>query len=370
MNKTGPIVMLCDWLPPDFGAVGQYTLARARELAEHSGSVLLSGFTSGPKSEVVETINGNTLRVRKLPRPLYSRGKFFRRALWTLSANLSLLWSVRRELLGARELRFTGSPPYILHFVMPLAWLFRVKTVYRITDFHPECYIAMRGRTGILLAILQRMTNFWRRRVDQIEVLGNDQMRRLVQAQVPADHIVLRRDPSPVRFGEPELNGRKVILYSGNWGLAHDYETFLDGFAEFNCRWPDVAGVWLNATGVYADLVETRLRESGASYVRTKPVPLSALAATLRAADLHLITLKDAFVGYVLPSKVYACVESKRPVMFIGSSASDVDSVCREALPAAQYFHVGVGDVDGVAAALETALLGSGRSRVALAVNS
>ena len=37
--------------------------------------------------------------------------------------------------------------------------------------------------------------------------------------------------------------------------------------------------------------------------------------------DAHLITLSDAFVGFVLPSKVHGCIASGRPVLFIGSAA-------------------------------------------------
>ena len=43
---------------------------------------------------------------------------------------------------------FTGSPPLMLHFIAPLNFLLRKQLIYRITDFHPECLIAERGRAG------------------------------------------------------------------------------------------------------------------------------------------------------------------------------------------------------------------------------
>ena len=45
-RDAGGIVMLCDWLPPDFGAVGQYALGFARELAGAGNHVALVGFSS------------------------------------------------------------------------------------------------------------------------------------------------------------------------------------------------------------------------------------------------------------------------------------------------------------------------------------
>mgnify|MGYP006195216129 CR=1 FL=1 len=48
------------------------------------------------------------------------------------------------------------------------------RTRYRITDFHPECLVAAMGRSNPWLGALGAATRFWRRRVDVIEVLGED----------------------------------------------------------------------------------------------------------------------------------------------------------------------------------------------------
>ena len=41
------VVIIADWLPPDFGAVGQYMQLRARALAEQGHDVTLIGLASG-----------------------------------------------------------------------------------------------------------------------------------------------------------------------------------------------------------------------------------------------------------------------------------------------------------------------------------
>ena len=48
MNKR--LVYICDWLPPDFGAVGQYAVLVAREWASEGWAVTLVGLTSGQSS--------------------------------------------------------------------------------------------------------------------------------------------------------------------------------------------------------------------------------------------------------------------------------------------------------------------------------
>ena len=83
--------------------------------------------------------------------------------------------------------------------------------------------------------------------------------------------------------------------------------------------------------------------------------PLASPAAHQRllvTADAHLISLRPEFSGIVLPSKVYGCIASGRPILFVGPASSDVDLLCRESgLP--EYEHVEAGDVAGFAAALD-----------------
>jgi hypothetical protein len=55
------IVMLCDWLPPDFGAVGQYAMTFARDLAGEGHDVALVGFSSHSGSCVEEEVGAGRL---------------------------------------------------------------------------------------------------------------------------------------------------------------------------------------------------------------------------------------------------------------------------------------------------------------------
>jgi hypothetical protein len=72
----------------------------------------------------------------------------------------------------------------------------------------------------------------------------------------------------------------------------------------------------------------------------------------LMAADAHLVTLRPQFSGIVLPSKIYACLASKRPIVFVGPQSSDVHDLCLESA-CTFYRHVNPGDPAAFAAALE-----------------
>lgn len=357
------LLYLCDWLPPDFGAVGQYSLLFARQRSASGEDVVLVGLSSTADSVTDEEVGNGRLRVVRRRAAVYDRSALGARALWTARTNLGLLWRSRRSLLAADEVLITGSPPFLLHLVAPLAGLLRKRLTYRITDFHPECLMAEIGESRPVpwsLRAFHRLTLALRRRVDRFEALGEDQRRRLVAQGIPAGRIVLKRDPSPVEIPPdtapldrpPELARCCLLLYSGNLGVAHDYETFVAGYRVHHRQGSGRVGLWLNATGARADRFERALRDEGLPVHRSQPVALAQLPRLLVAADAHLITLRDPFVGYVLPSKVYACLESRRDILYIGSRRSDVHLLCSQGL-GARYLQVEVGDAAGAARALE-----------------
>ena len=74
------LVYLCDWLPPDFGAVGQYALLEAREWARRGFAVTLVGLTSrdaerGP----LEQVGDGSVEIIRVHRHSYQKHRFLHR---------------------------------------------------------------------------------------------------------------------------------------------------------------------------------------------------------------------------------------------------------------------------------------------------
>ena len=234
------------------------------------------------------------------------------------------------------EILFTGAPPFMLYFAVILKYILGARLIYRITDFYPEVLLAELGRRPLLLALIERLTWFMRRRVDIFQALGEDQRELLLAGGIPPARIVLKRDfsPAPITGQEapmaaPEaLCGRKILLYSGNYGVAHEVDTVVEGLIRHHRTGSGSFALWVNGSGPNIDRVCERLRSGGVPVARTEPVPLDQLPSLLAAADLHLITLRSQFSGIVLPSKVYACIASRRPILFVGPESSDVHRLC------------------------------------------
>jgi hypothetical protein len=353
------LVIIADWLPPDFGAVGQYMQMRARSLAERGHDVTLVGLSSTASSVKHEAVAAGTLTELRLAAKPVPRDSLLARLFWTIRIDCRLVLAAFRSLRAADGIVFTGSPPFLVHLLTPLKPLWKGRLIYRITDFYPECLIAARERRSWVLEMLLALTNFWRRRIDGFEVLGEDQRRRLRATGIVEERIALVRDGSPVTFtaGQTsetlpaDLAGHCVLLYSGNYGVAHEVDTVVEGYRRHHRQGTGRVRLWLSAAGSGAAEAADRLSEQGLPFHRSAPVPLERLAALLSTPHAHLIALKDSFVGYVIPSKIYACLESKRSVIFVGSAESDVELLARGA--AAGYWRISCGDPAAFAVALE-----------------
>ena len=116
------LVYICDWLPPDFGAVGQYAVLFARQWASEGWAVTLVGLTSGPSNrQAAEPIGDGSLEIIRVHRRSYKKQKFIARLVWTVAlesccCSRAAFPAMRR----ADTVLFTGSPPLMLHFIAPL----------------------------------------------------------------------------------------------------------------------------------------------------------------------------------------------------------------------------------------------------------
>jgi hypothetical protein len=354
------VVQLTDWLPPEFSAVSQYALLIGEEEARAGADVTIVGLSSVPRESESRKVGAGSLSIIRVQRDRYDKENWAKRALWSLNTNFLLIQSAWPHLSKSDTIRFTGSPPFLLHCISLANLYLRKRLLYRITDFYPECIIAALKRPNLALEIFRRFTNVLRRRIDAFEVLGQDMKRRLVDCGVSPERIQLRRDNSPVSITSntqplprpPEFADKKVLLYSGNWGVAHDVETVFEAYRRHYAIGSGSVMLWLNATGSGVEEIERRLRSAGLPFLRQRLVPLEQLPRLLITADAHLVTLRPEFMGFVLPSKIYGCIASRKPILFVGPEGSDVHALC-SADTDLHYCRIDVGDIGGLEYALD-----------------
>lgn len=257
---------------------------------------------------------------------------------------LRYLFAARRTI--AQEVR-TGDcvvvmtdPPLLAHFLAQPLRRAGARVFHWTQDIYPEVAVALRpfGPLSRLLNVLKPARDAAWQESERIVTLGDD-MAGLVQHRgIPPERLAIVANWPPC--GLAETDGRRirtawgvnndnlVLCYSGNLGRAHDLTPLLD-LAERLRDMPAVRLVVIGQ-GPQKATLEHQAKIRGLTYVRFfPPVSRQELGASLSAADMHLVTMRENCLGLVWPSKFYGIVACRRPLLFIGPAQAEIAHLIR-----------------------------------------
>jgi glycosyltransferase involved in cell wall biosynthesis len=243
------------------------------------------------------------------------------------------------------------DPPMLSVIAAPVARLKGAKLVNWLQDLFPEVAEAvgvganpiMRGLYGVM----RRLRNASLRAADVNVVLGQRMAERVAACRVPGDRIAIIPNWSDGHLVRPVaraanslreewgLTDRFVVGYSGNLGRAHEYKTLLDAIALCETAPTPAARepiVWLFiGDGALYKAFEREVRERGFKSGVFKPYqPRERLSDSLSAADVHLVSLRPALEGLIVPSKFYGVAAVRRATIFIGDRAGEIAGIIAE----------------------------------------
>lgn len=294
-----------------------------------------------------EVIRG--VRVRRVGAAWFGTHKIFGRSFDAAVFYLAALWTAWRTRLpgGKPEVIVTlTSPPYIGLIGTFIQWVRRGRTrhVYWSMDLYPEVLTAagVVRKTSLLGRTMAGLNRLCMRRADRVVVLGRCMRDRVVDQGVPADKVEIASvwpvsapldGPVP---GPPSryratwgLEGKFVVMYSGNLGMAHEAQTLCDAARRLQHR-TDVVFVFAGG-GRRRGTVSDYVREHGLTNVIEKDYqPREHLEELLRLGDVHLISQDHGFTGVVVPCKLFGIMASGRGTLYIGPPETEVARVITE----------------------------------------
>lgn len=350
------IVFVNRYFHPDFSATSQMLSDLAFSLAAGGFSVTVvtsRQIYDAPEARLpaVEQVKGvNVYRVRTTT---FGRERASGRLLDYLSFHFAAAFRLARLLRGGDIVVAKTDPPLLSVSAALVARLRGAQLVNWLQDLFPEVLGAAAPASRFsqwLLGALQGLRNRSLHAAARNVTVGRLMARRLVQQGIPLQSIdvienwcdgravyPLARAHNALRE-EWGLSRPLVVGYSGNFGVAHDFDTILEAATSLGKR-RDVAFLFVGAGSRLASLQE-RVRERGLTNVLFKPYqPRERLAESLSVPDVHLVCLRAEMEGLVVPSKFYGVLAAGRPCLFIGDPHGEIASAIREldcgfALPA------------------------------------
>lgn len=258
----------------------------------------------------------------------YDKSSSFKRVFTWLVATLQIGWKVVWKYRG-RELFIVSNPP--LAPLLPLILRNRFKLL--IFDIYPDVLVSQQKMKDSNFVI-----HWWRKanrkvfaKADQVFTISEGMKECLCQYTekdkikvVPlwpnSTHIhpIEKADNQFIR--KYRLDGKFVVLYSGNLGSTHRMDVLVD-VAQ---RMEDVMFVIIGE-GAKKRLIADRVEKEKCQNVMLLPYqPLETFSHVLSAADIAVVTLDMKASQMSVPSKTFNVMAVGAPVMGIASPDSEL----------------------------------------------
>ena len=339
------LLFITDFLPPSFSATGQYTYHFAKRYSKKKIKTSLIGI-----GNLNKTTEDPFLKVHTFKAPVLKKNSSLNRLYWNLYTCIKICYLTYKIKNEFKYLVFNGAPQLLIYFIFILNLYLKKKIIYRTTDFFPETLIAFSKNIlikFILKKFLLNITNLIRQKFYKVQYLGYDQ-KLFLEKNYLIKKSQIKRDLCLIKLNDKKKIEKKykIIMYSGNLGLAHDYKTFVNGYKNFIRENPNSFKLWINATGQSLKPFLNILKKEKIKFFYTKTVPIEKLGYLLSKADIHLVFLKNEFSSIVLPSKIYCLIKSQKSIIYIGPKSSDLYYLVRKHKNVS--FQIDVNDEDRV----------------------
>jgi colanic acid biosynthesis glycosyl transferase WcaI len=346
MPSKRSILFLNRYYWPDVAATGQMLTDLAEDLARDGWNVtVIAGRSaySGNGARLPRQESRNGVRILRVASGGYDRDRAFGR----LADYVTYMGGAFLRLLRIRQPEVVvamSDPPFLLLPVLAAARLRGSRTVYWLQDLYPHvaARLGVLRENGVIFRLLARLARGLHARCDLVIALGPQMWRAAVAAGSPPERTVyihnwadsgsiqpVAREENPF-LAEHGLADKFVVLYSGNAGRAHTFESIIEAMRRLRDE-PDIVFVFIGGGQQFPRLRRAAEAEGLRNVRFFDYLPRRELPYSLSAASVSLVSEHPDVRGLLLPSKTYGILASGRPVVFVGDEQSDVARIVREA---------------------------------------
>jgi colanic acid biosynthesis glycosyl transferase WcaI len=337
------VVFLNRFYAPDIAATAQMLSDLCEDLAANGWRVSVISSQTGydaasghppPPRELRQGVDITRVRGTRFGRT-WSAGRLSDHLSYALRCLLSLTRIPKPDVIVAMS-----DPPFILGIAVIAARLHGAKVVYWAQDLYPSLAskLGILDEKGLAFRILDSIARRLQARSDLIVGLGPHMVRTLVSQGAPANRTICIHNWADERSIRPippaenwfvaahKLEGKFVVLYSGNAGRGHTFEALCESMRR--CKGNGLIVFVFIGGGKKSDEIRAYATAEGLpntmflDYVQRRD-----LAYSLSAASVSIVTEDPSVVGLLVPSKIYGILASGRPVIFVGSAESDLAEI-------------------------------------------
>ncbi|MEH2414522.1 glycosyltransferase family 4 protein [Nostoc sp.] len=295
---------------------------------------VITGMPNYPQRQIYDRYRGklyvtehkNGVKIQRSYLRIKSKPNLIDRLLLELSF---VFTSLPQALKGQRpDVILLTVPPLLVCLPATLiAWLYNCPVVLNVQDILPEAAVRVGLiKNKLMISTLEALEKFAYRTAHTISVIADGFVDNLKNKGVPANKIACIPNWVNLNFIRPlpkennswrtshQLDGKFVVLYSGNIALTQGLETVIEAAA----RLRDLKEIVFVVAGESQALerLQKYCLACGANNVLLLPLqPREKLPQMLAAADVGLIVQKCNVISFNMPSKIPLLLASGRPIV-------------------------------------------------------
>jgi colanic acid biosynthesis glycosyl transferase WcaI len=272
------------------------------------------------------------IQIHRLNTSCFGRRYFWGRLVDMITFHLALRYA--NNITVKPDAWFVMSdPPLVVNTVLQLRRRLDGRVIHHVDDVYPDLAMALGSlpAQGPVSSVLARWVKEGLRDCDQVLALGPCMARVLQQKGVADERLTITppwADGSklyPLDHADNKFRqeigipgDHLVVMYSGNMGLGHRFETILA--AAYSLAPADNVHFVFIGDGAKKLQIDAFRRAHNLKNIMLLPYqPRERLGETLSAGDVHLISLDAKVQGLIVPSKLAGILAVGRPVVFMGS---------------------------------------------------
>jgi glycosyltransferase involved in cell wall biosynthesis len=318
-TRPPSILILNRTFPPVAGATGRLAYELAKHLSQKGHPVTIITTASEVKTERLKN-----LTIIRVQGDINPKGAFDYYRI------LKRMEHAAKKVQRHNFVISMTDPPMLAAVGDKIAKRMQAKHIQWCMDVYPDLFPVLgQDMHSILYGYIKRKIYKAMRAADKIVPISACMAKHLTYNALPRSHMeVIENWPEEILYGddaqEDKEDNKFRVLYAGNIGLGHHFETILKAAKHFLSSAPEIEFCFVGHGRGKANL-EQAVKKQNLQNVKILPrQSRQKLKSMLESGDVHLVTMKADALGLLYPSKLYAAFAVARPVIFIGPEACDI----------------------------------------------
>ena len=289
------------------------------------------------------------IKIKKIKIP-FNQTKFFKKIINQIIFSLEVFFQILIK-KDSELIVLQTNPPLIVVIIALISWIKKNPFIIISMDIYPDVLIKTKDKkySYLIKFFLNPIFKYSYKKADKVIALGNQMQKILIKKNVDNSKIkiipnwatgdlkVIKSHSQNKLYKEWGIFSKIRIIYSGNLGIAHDWETLLKALRISKLPPKDIQIIFIsNGKRIKDAMAYSNKFLFKNSVIFKDLVEPALLPYSMGLANLACVSIRSSYGGLVAPSKFPGYLARGLPVIYVGPN-SDISEILNNKIAASLF---------------------------------